>query len=350
MRIPLIVDEKDEKWKLIGEVCNLVESRRFHEEMGKIRFRPIPKGENVIKVVLVAMFFAEEMSYVVSELEKRGELREFICMTYVPSPQYVSRFLSRFTPEQFLRLTSGFLGSLCRKRSSQTTLITDSTDIQIDLNWFRRKIKKKDLENKPYTWAYSPSKGYYIGYKMTLVVEYPHLRPVFFFFHRGSPYDATIFCNLLEELRKRRIMRIGDIIITDKGYCSYKNYRTAFSNYKVVPLIFPKDNMNLNKILSQSFPLELFQGPESREKEKQFFIQLLEKFENLLKEWKDYRPLRGRIEDIFKLLKDGFFKEKIHRYTEKSCHRFVACSVLLAGILLYIGFNSKEHLQALSES
>jgi hypothetical protein len=38
--------------------------------------------------------------------------------------------------------------------------LTDSTDISIDLNWFKKKIKKKDLEEKEFKWGYSPSKGY----------------------------------------------------------------------------------------------------------------------------------------------------------------------------------------------
>jgi len=63
-----------------------------------------------------------------------------------------------------------------------------------------------------------------------------------------------------------------------------------------------------------------------------------------------FKPLRGRIEDVFKLLKDGFFKEKIHRYTRKSCYRFVLLGVLLAGIIINKGFYSQELLQGLAES
>lgn len=348
MRIPLIVDKNEPKWNLIKEVCSLIESRRFHEEMEKARITPISRGESVMKVMMVALFFAEEISYIVSELEKRPALREFIGMTRVPSPLDVSRFLSRFTSEQFLCLTCGFLNSLCRKRSSQRMLIIDSTDIEVDLNWMKKK--KEDFEDKPYKWAYSSSKGFYVGLKMTLVVEYPELWPVFFSIHRGGSCDAATFRSILEELKKRGIMRIGDIVITDKGYCSYENYRIAFSHYKVIPLIFPKDNMDINRILSQSFPAEVLSGSEQQERERRFFITLHKEFENLLYGWREYRLVRGSIEDVFKLLKAGFFGGKVHRYTENSCYRFVACSVLLTGILLNAGFNTGKGLQALSES
>ena len=45
MKVPLIVDEEDPKWKLVRDVCTHVGSRRFHQEMSKIKFRPLPKGE-----------------------------------------------------------------------------------------------------------------------------------------------------------------------------------------------------------------------------------------------------------------------------------------------------------------
>jgi len=34
-------------------------------------------------------------------------------------------------------------------------LIVDSTDVSLDLNWFRKKITKADLEGKEFKWGYS---------------------------------------------------------------------------------------------------------------------------------------------------------------------------------------------------
>jgi len=75
-----------------------------------------------------------------------------------------------------------------------------------------------------------------------------------------------------------------------------------------------------------------------------------ERFEEKIKNWKDFKPLRSRIEDVFKLLEKGLYRRKIYRYIEKSYHRFIICSVLLAGGIIYVGFRSKEHLQILAES
>jgi hypothetical protein len=298
---------------------------------------------------MVALFFSEDISYVVSELKKRKKTREFLQIDYVPDAGYIYRFLSRFTENQFFQMVFGYLNSLCKKRSSQETLIIDSTDVQVDLNWFRKNIKKKDLEDKDYAWAFSSSKGYYIGCKATLVVEYPHLRPVYFCMHRGSPNDAKMLSEILEELRRRRILRNGDTILTDKGYTSYKNYSTVFSVYKAIPLIMPRKNMSITRILSSCYPLEVFSDESQTKDAKQFFRNLYEKFKKKFLEWEDFRPLRGEIEDVFKLVKNGFIEEKIHRYTGKSCYKFVILGVLLAGTMLNKRFCSKEHLQTLSE-
>jgi len=49
------------------------------------------------------------------------------------------------------------------------------------------------MEEKEFKWGYSSSKGYYIGYKLTMVIEYRSLMPVAFLFHQGSPGDAKLY-------------------------------------------------------------------------------------------------------------------------------------------------------------
>ena len=41
----------------------------------------------------------------------------------------------------------------------------------VDLNRFRKKYKRGDLKDKDYKWAYSRSKGYYIGMKLVLAIS-----------------------------------------------------------------------------------------------------------------------------------------------------------------------------------
>ena len=45
---------------------------------------------------------------------------------------------------------------------------------------FRKKYKSEDLKDKGYKWAYSRSKGYYIGMKLVLAKKYHSLKPLDF--------------------------------------------------------------------------------------------------------------------------------------------------------------------------
>ena len=75
MYIPLVIDEKDPKWILLGKILDRITSRRAKQEMAKQGIVPVNRAGLMFKIVLIAMFFSVDISYVVSELQKRGELR-----------------------------------------------------------------------------------------------------------------------------------------------------------------------------------------------------------------------------------------------------------------------------------
>ena len=349
MDTPLIIDEKDPKWMLLGKILAIVSSRRVKQEMAKYGIAPVNMAGVMLKVVLIAMFFGLDISYVVEELNNRIELRRFAKMCEIPETKKIYRFASRFSEKQFVGLISGTLSAICVKRGRNGVILVDSTDISLDLNWLRKKIKKADLEEKEFKWGYSSSKGYYIGYKLTLAIEYPSLRPVAFLLHQGSPSDAKIYENILEELKRRRIARNGDKIIFDRGYYSYKNYVLGISKFKIDPGIFPRKNLKKGKLRGMlTYPLSIFNRPYP-EKEKKFFNRLAKDLINILDNWKEYRPIRGMIEDIFKLAKDAFSLRKLHRYTERSVGKIICLNVLLVGVVVSLGFNSKGELQRMAE-
>jgi len=66
--------------------------------------------------------------------------------------------------------------------------------------------------------------------------------------------------------------------------------------------------------------------------------------------WKRYKPIRGKIEDFFKLCKSGLNLKKIHKYTPDSVERTSILTVFLAGLITTLGYNSKTALQKLSET
>ncbi len=222
---------------------------------------------------------------------------------------------------------------------------------KVDLNWFRKKISKKSLENRPFKWGYSSSKSFYIGYKLTLAIDYKTRKPLAFLIHEGSPHDSKIYTEILEELRRRRVMRRGDTIIMDKEYYSYINYQLGISRYNIVPLIFPKSNFKLQKALnSLSYPIQLFNKTKIENKTKKFFQQLKKEFKRNMENWKHFKYIRSIIEDMFKLAKQSLDMHRIHRYTTESIVKHTSLNVLLMGTIISLGYSSKTELQTLAES
>jgi len=106
-----------------------------------------------LKIVLTAMFFSADVSYVVSELNHRRELRKFLNVGEVLDSRYVYRFLSRFTPEAFVCLVLHLLNLQCGKRGRRRAwLLIDSTDLQLDIR-LRRRIRRADLEDREFKWG-----------------------------------------------------------------------------------------------------------------------------------------------------------------------------------------------------
>ena len=72
----------------------------------------------MFKIVLIAMFFSVDISYVISELLKREELRRFAKLVEIPEAKDIYRFLARFDEKQFIGLVLVGL-DMCQKGKKQ---------------------------------------------------------------------------------------------------------------------------------------------------------------------------------------------------------------------------------------
>ena len=206
-------------------------------------------------------------------------------------------------------------------------------------------IKKLRLK-----FGYSNSKGYFVGYKVTMVLEKKTCTPVSILIHPGAPNDSKIFDEVLKELKRRRLIKPKDIIYFDKGYFSYKNYEIGINKYKIIPVIFPKKAFKITRFKDQmSYPLTIYKNKKEFEENK----KLIEHLERLLliklENWKDCKPIRGIIEDFFKAAKGAFGLGKFHSFTDKSMYKNIYLCLLLTAIVVQTGFKTKTQLQQLAE-
>jgi hypothetical protein len=124
---------------------------------------------------------------------------------------------------------------------------------------------------------------------------------------------------------------LGKILATGAS----RRVKQAMAKHGIAPVNMA--GVMLKVILLLTYPLSIFNCPHP-EKEKNFFDN-----------WEEYRPISGMIRDIFKLAKNAFSLRKLHRYTERSVVKIICLNVLLVGVVVSLGFNSKEELQRIAE-
>ena len=352
MKHRLNLDIKDPNYTLLKKIFKIIDSRKSLEILASYGFKNLNKQIFAFKIIFISMFFGLDISFILNELESKKELRDYFKISEILTADQVYKIFSQQNPENLLKALNRILNHQNRvKRRGKKTFIVDATPVDLDFNFNRNKKTKEHLKTLNLKWSYSSSKGFYIGFKATVIIDYDSMNPVSILIHSGAPNDAKLFDEIMENLQKRRIIRKGDIIIFDKGYYSYKNYQLGISKYKIVPFIFPKDNFNKTKLNDQlSYPLQVFNKTKKILAQKQFYNNLKIELFKKLDDWKKFKPIRGKIEDFFKLLKQGLNMREIHKYTPKSVTKTVYLNVFLGALIVSQGFYSKTAIQQLSEN
>lgn len=351
MKAPLIPLNEDFKWKLLSEILNVFDMRSCRQILTRRGILPLQKSVPAIKIVLLSMFFSCEISYSIRELKERESLRNFLKIGSVPPENEIYGVLSKYGPEQFSYFVFELLNELCPKRKNVSRgIIIDSTDINLNLNFHAKKITKESLENKEYKWGHSTHRGFFIGMKLTLALDSQTLKPLAFLINEANVPEPKIYPKILEELKRKRIIRAGDIVYADRGYYSYENYVISVREFKVVPLIFPRKNCNFKKLFNMlRYPLKIFDSRRNTEKEIKIYKEIIAKFKELISKWKEFRSVRSIIEDVFKLAKKAYSMENLHRYTRSSVQKYCSLAVLLVGMTVNYGIKERKELQAFSE-
>ncbi len=146
-------------------------------------------------------------------------------------------------------------------------------------------------------------------------------------------------------------MRKDDFLVLYRGFYAYKHYTDDLLRYGIVPMIFPKKNFNLEKVLNSiRLTLNFFNDKAYRIKEKiQHLKTILKVFKQNIIKWEVFKPKRSLIEDVFKVIKGTFSLDKIHRFTLPSVTKITSPGVVLIGIAISFGFRDKRSLQRLAE-
>ena len=192
------------------------------------------------------------------------------------------------------------------------------------------------MKNKPYKWGYS-TKGFFLGMKMMILIDYKTLTPLFFHVYPANIHESHIYPLILEMLKRRKLIRFGDVIIMDRGFYAYKNC-LIWIRYGIIPLIIPKKNFRFNRLEGLlSYPLFIFNS-KNVEKEKKRYRRLVKKLVEGLKT--NLKKLRAIIEDVIKLGKEAYGMRDFHCYDYEPVKKRCSFSVLLTGMTFEFGLVS----------
>jgi len=208
-------------------------------------------------------------------------------------------------------------------------------------------LSKQMLLEKDYGRGYSTGIKHFAGFQMTLAIEHETCKPLAILIHRGSPHDSKIFDEILHELKRRRILKRGQLILCDRGFQILENYLIGINKYQIIPLLFSKKKPSLITLIERiQNPIEYF----TEEKyQNPIYNHLKQKLFNLLPKWEDYRRKRWKIEETFKFLKEELKMKNIHAYTKRSVYKHVYLNVLLIGIIISKGYKKIEEISKLAE-
>ena len=345
-------DSRDPKFNLLGKIFKIIDSNKFKDTCNRKGIKNRQMMVNSIKILFMSMYFSYTVSDVVNELNRSSKLRKFAGFSKeIPTAEQIYEYMSRYSAEQYCKIVNSTLMRFNKEnRGKYNRFIADATPSACDFNNDKHFIPKEHLEKLNLKWGFSTTKGHFIGFKVTVVLNEKTMTPVSILIHSGAPNDAKIFDEVLQNLQKRRIIKRKDIILFDRGYYGYKNYQIGVNKYKIVPIIFPKESYREEKLKGQmSYPIEVFSRNKKAKELKKDIDSIASILFNKLQNWKDLKSVRGIIEDFFKVAKDAFGLGEFHSYTVESMSRKIYLCLLLTALIVQQGYKTKTQLQRLAE-
>ena len=350
MKPSINLDKKDPKICLLTKILKHFDDRTTQQLLARNNIHNTNFMTDCIKIVLMTMYFDYTISDMLREINRNKKLQTHFKIQNNLSEQQFYEFFSRFDAEIFNNITNSICAKIYKtNRNPIKTYLVDATPVAVDINTIKKYISKKDLEKLNLKWGFSKTKKHYIGFKVTVVLDKDTLSPVSILIHAGAPHDSVIYEEVLNELKRRRLFGKRTQLYFDRGYYSIENYKIGINRYKIVPVIAPKYENTIQQIKDKlAYPLEIFKNknvtPIKREYQilKTILIQQVENWDNL-------KPVRGLIEDFFKVAKDAFGLGKFHKYTTKSVSKSIYLCILLTTLCIQQGFMTKTKMQQLAE-
>ena len=172
MQPRLNYDKHDPKFILLGKVFKFIENEKIKDIFNRYGVKNRNNFLIYLKIFFIHIFFNYNISDVVNELNRSYKLRKFAGILEVPSESQVYEYLSRYDLETYCNIVNSILKKFFKPhKRRKNTYITDATPVECDINILRKYISPKHLKKLRLKFGYSNSKGYFVGYKVTMIPE-----------------------------------------------------------------------------------------------------------------------------------------------------------------------------------
>ena len=149
MKILLISDENDSMWNLFGKVIKVIGSRVFKEELGRNGLNNPKNHQNLMKILLLSMFFKLSVVNVYNQVKTKQRLSKFLKIEDLQSLEQVRKLYSKYSEGKHLELALKTINKLqFKKIRNIKTIVLDSTSITLDLKFNGKYLSKQMLLTK----------------------------------------------------------------------------------------------------------------------------------------------------------------------------------------------------------
>jgi len=331
MLSPLIPDIRHPKWAIVLKILEIVASPRARKIAGRLKIYDKNNFLLSIKVLILSDLFERDISNLVSEINENIELKRFLGIDRKINANEIYKMQSNIDFDLIFQFLRTLFQPRRRLRNRKVeTIIIDTSSIAIDLNMWRNRYKI-GKEDKKYKYSYGPSIGYYVGFKLILAINQDNELLGLEIFN-NSPNDSKLLIPFIDKLYRSGIIKSEDLIICDKGFTSKKNYQTIINRFNIVPIIYPRKNTNLDKIINTlNPPLDVF---FAKKYNLSIWKRVTTNFRKLIYNWETFKIIRSNIEDFFNIAKNFLGMNRNHQYTKVSIEKRVARIIFLTQTLI----------------
>ena len=188
-----------------------------------------------------------------------------------------------------------------------------------------------------------------IEFKVTVVLKKYSSCPVSLIIHSDAKNDSKIYEEILQELKRRRLLRKKQVIYFNKYYYSMENYLIGIKEYNIITIIFPRQYFRIEKLEAKmSTRLDIFYDEKKTKTRKRTLPRInnhiIQKTQKLEK-----NQTNKRINRRFQSMQRCIRIRKIPLiYTKINAKKHLLMLIIIS-LIVQQGFKTKTQLQKLSE-